>query len=166
MKAQAQEIEVAFGKSSLGWVLVAQTPKGICSIMLSDDRQELRDDLQKRFPDSRLVDGKLENLVARVVGLVEKPSQAFEAPLDLRGTEFQRRVWRTLREIPIGSTTTYTELARRLGMPNGARAVARACATNAVAVIVPCHRVVRGDGSLAGYRWGIERKRSLLERER
>jgi AraC family transcriptional regulator of adaptative response/methylated-DNA-[protein]-cysteine methyltransferase len=166
MKNQPDEIQVAFGKSSLGWVLVAQSSKGICGVMLSDDRQEMKDDLQRRFPNSNLVDAKLDPLVAEVVGHVERPSQAFEAPLDLRGTEFQRRVWQALCKIPVGSTTTYTDLARRLGMPNGARAVARACATNAVAVIVPCHRVVRGDGSLAGYRWGIERKRRLLERER
>lgn len=160
-------IRFAVGQCSLGAVLVAATDKGICAITLGDDPAALLRDLQDRFPKAELIggDAKFERLVAQVVGLVENPDANPGLPLDIRGTAFQRRVWQALRKIPAGKTATYSEIARRIGAPTSARAVARACATNAIAVAIPCHRVVRTDGSLSGYRWGIERKRVLLERE-
>lgn len=162
------EIRFALGQCSLGAVLVAATAKGVCAIQLGDDPQQLLDTLQARFPKARLVGGDraFEALVARVVAMVEEPRRpAPELPLDLRGTAFQRRVWQALRGIPPGATATYAEIAARIGAPGAARAVARACATNEVAVAIPCHRVVRTGGGLSGYRWGVERKRALLARE-
>ena len=163
-----QDIRFAVGECSLGSILVAATARGICSIALGDDPETLCHDLERRFPRARLVgsDPEFEALVARVVGLVENPSQVSTLPLDVQGTAFQERVWRALSKISPGTTTTYGELARRLGTPRATRAVARACAQNPVAVAIPCHRVVRTNGELAGYRWGIERKRELLRRER
>jgi AraC family transcriptional regulator of adaptative response/methylated-DNA-[protein]-cysteine methyltransferase len=124
-------------------------------------------ELQDRFPRARLLGGdrRFQRLVARVVGLVEAPAVGLDLPLDLRGTAFQQRVWRALRRIPAGETATYREVARRIGAPSAVRAVARACASNALAVAIPCHRVVRSDGASSGYRWGIARKRALLARE-
>jgi len=161
-------IRFAVGECSLGSVLVAATEKGVCSILLGDDAASLVRDLQDRFPTATLVGGdqRFERLVAGVIGLIEAPGRGHDLPLDVRGTAFQQRVWQALVRIPAGSTATYTEIARRLGAPRAARAVARACASNPVAVAIPCHRVVRTDGSLSGYRWGIARKRALLERER
>jgi AraC family transcriptional regulator of adaptative response/methylated-DNA-[protein]-cysteine methyltransferase len=136
-------------------------------VLLGDDPDELIRDLEQRFPKARLVGGDkaFEKLVARVVGLVERPGLRLDLPLDVRGTAFQQRVWQALAAVPAGSTTTYTELARAVGAPKAVRAVAHACAENPVAVAIPCHRVVRKGGALAGYRWGIERKRELLARE-
>jgi AraC family transcriptional regulator, regulatory protein of adaptative response / methylated-DNA-[protein]-cysteine methyltransferase len=163
------EIRFALGECSLGSVLVAATARGVCAIQFGDDPQALLDGLQDRFPKARLVGGdpEFEALVARVVGLVERPDEPGgpALPLDLRGTAFQQRVWQALREIPVGETATYAEVAERIGRSGAARAVARACADNPVAVAVPCHRVVRTGGALAGYRWGVARKRALLERE-
>jgi AraC family transcriptional regulator of adaptative response/methylated-DNA-[protein]-cysteine methyltransferase len=161
------QIRFAVGTCSLGSILVAATPKGVCSILLGDDPRALARDLQRRFPRARLTGGNaaFAKLVARVVAFVEAPALGLDLPLDVRGTAFQRRVWQALRRIPAGSTATYTDIARRLGLPRAVRAVAHACASNAVAVAIPCHRVVRRDGALAGYRWGLERKRALLERE-
>jgi AraC family transcriptional regulator, regulatory protein of adaptative response / methylated-DNA-[protein]-cysteine methyltransferase len=161
------EIRFAVGQCSLGAILVAATDKGICAIMLGDDGEPLVRALQDRFPRANLVGGDkdFEKWVARVVGLVEAPRIGLDLPLDLRGTLFQQRVWRALREIPQGKTATYSEIAARIGAPRAVRAVGAACGANPVAVAIPCHRVVRTDGSLAGYRWGIERKRALLERE-
>ena len=160
-------IRFAVGECSLGAILVAATEKGVCAIHLGDDPEELVRQLQDRFPKAELVggDGEFEWLVARVVGFVETPATGLDLPLDLRGTAFQERVWRALREIPAGKTTTYAKLAERLGMPRAVRAVAGACAANGLAVAIPCHRVVRTDGALSGYRWGVERKRALLLRE-
>ncbi|HEY5085912.1 MAG TPA: methylated-DNA--[protein]-cysteine S-methyltransferase [Gemmatimonadaceae bacterium] len=157
----------AVSDSSLGLVLVAQSAKGISAVLLGDDRDTLRDDLQHRYPFATLTDGDttLDALCADVVNLVESPLRGLNATLDMRGSEFQREVWRALRSVPAGSTTTYTEVARRIGSPKSVRAVARACAANPLAVVVPCHRVLRRDGQLSGYRWGIERKRELLARE-
>jgi len=123
--------------------------------------------LQQRFPDAAMIEGdhQATRLLRKVVALVESPKTAIELPLDLRGTEFQQQVWRALREIPAGSTTTYADIARRIGAPGAARAVAQACAANRLAIVIPCHRVVRGDGALSGYRWGVERKQMLLQRE-
>lgn len=162
-----ETIRFAVGGCSLGAILVASTAKGICAILIGDDPELLVRDLQDRFPRAELLggDAAFERTVALVVGFVEAPRIGLDLPLDVRGTVFQQRVWQALREIPAGQTVSYAELARRLGMPQGARAVASACAANALAVAVPCHRVVRNDGALSGYRWGVERKQALLERE-
>jgi AraC family transcriptional regulator of adaptative response/methylated-DNA-[protein]-cysteine methyltransferase len=160
-------IRFAVGECSLGSILVATTQKGVCAILLGDDPDALMRDLQDRFPKARLIGGDkgFEQLVARVVGFVEAPALGLDLPFDVRGTAFQQRVWQALREIPAGATATYTEIAERLGAPKAVRAVAQACAANAIAVAIPCHRVVRNDGALAGYRWGVKRKRALLDRE-
>jgi AraC family transcriptional regulator of adaptative response/methylated-DNA-[protein]-cysteine methyltransferase len=162
-----ERIHCAVGASSLGAVLVAATQKGICAITLGDDPSNLMRDLQARFPRASVIEGDAEfqKLVARVIALVEAPAHAVSLPLDVRGTAFQQRVWEVLRQIPAGTTASYTEVARRIGSPRAVRGVAAACAANPAAVAIPCHRVVRRDGSLAGYRWGLERKRALLERE-
>jgi AraC family transcriptional regulator, regulatory protein of adaptative response / methylated-DNA-[protein]-cysteine methyltransferase len=162
------EIRFALGECSLGTILVARTEKGVCAILIGDEAEPLLRELQDRFPRARLVGGDtgFEEMVAKVVGLVEAPALGLDLPLDVRGTAFQQRVWDALREIPSGQTTTYTEIARRIGAPKSVRAVAGACAANAVAVAIPCHRVVRTDGALSGYRWGVERKRALLDREK
>jgi AraC family transcriptional regulator, regulatory protein of adaptative response / methylated-DNA-[protein]-cysteine methyltransferase len=160
-------IRFAVGECSLGSILVAATDRGVCSILLGDDPDALTRDLQDRFPNARLVGGdrEFERVVAKVVGFVEAPALGLDLPLDVRGTAFQQRVWQALRAIPAGRTSTYTKIAARIGAPKAVRAVASACAANAIAVAIPCHRVVRRDGGLSGYRWGVERKRRLLERE-
>ena len=161
------EIRFATGQCSLGALLVASSERGVCAILLGDDADALPRDLAARFPRAKLLraDARLERCLAQVVALVETPSLGLDLPLDVRGTAFQQRVWQALRAIPAGSTVSYTELAARIGAPRAVRAVAHACASNAVAVAIPCHRVVRSDGDLAGYRWGLERKRALLEKE-
>jgi AraC family transcriptional regulator of adaptative response/methylated-DNA-[protein]-cysteine methyltransferase len=161
------EIRFAIGECSLGSILVARSERGVCAILLGDDPDALARDLQDRFPQARLIggDADFEALVAKVVGFVEAPRLGLDLPLDVRGTAFQQRVWQALRDIPAGETATYTEIARRLGAPKSVRAVAGACAANTIAVAIPCHRVVRTDGGLSGYRWGVERKRSLLRKE-
>ncbi len=160
-------IRFAVGECSLGAILVAATDKGVCAILLGDDADILVRDLQDRFPRADLIggDGEFEQMVAQVVGFVEAPALGLDLPLDVRGTVFQQRVWQALREIPAGSTASYTEIAARIGSPKAVRAVAQACAANAIAIAIPCHRVVRSDGALSGYRWGVERKRALLQRE-
>ncbi len=160
-------VRFAVGECSLGAILVAATEKGVCAIMLGDEPDRLARALQDRFPTASLIGGdeEFERLVATAVGLVESPALGLDLPLDLRGTAFQERVWRALRDIPAGATATYTDLAQRIGKPKAARAVAQACAANKIAVAIPCHRVVRRDGGLGGYRWGVERKRALLQRE-
>jgi AraC family transcriptional regulator, regulatory protein of adaptative response / methylated-DNA-[protein]-cysteine methyltransferase len=160
-------IRFAVGECSLGSILVAATDKGICAILLGDDAAGLLRDLEDRFPKAQLIGGEpgFERLVAQVAGLVEAPARNLDLPLDLRGTAFQHRVWQALRKIRPGSTVSYSDIARRLGLPGSARAVAGAVAANPLAVAIPCHRVVRRDGSLSGYRWGVTRKRALLERE-
>jgi len=160
-------IRFAVGESSLGAILVAATETGICAISLGDDPQVLVQELQDRFPDAHLIggDAAFEDHVAKVVGFVEAPGTGLGLPLDIRGTAFEQRVWQALREIPPGTTASYGEIAERIGAPKSARAVARACAANVLAVAIPCHRVVRSDGALSGYRWGVARKRALLARE-
>ena len=162
-----ETIRFATGACSLGSILVAATDKGVAAITFGDDPQVLVEDLQDRFRGADLVGGdtEFENLVARVVGFVESPRMGLDLPLDIRGTAFQERVWRALREIPAGQTQSYADIARRIGSPKAVRAVAGACAANALAVAIPCHRVVRTGGDLSGYRWGIERKQALLDRE-
>jgi AraC family transcriptional regulator, regulatory protein of adaptative response / methylated-DNA-[protein]-cysteine methyltransferase len=160
-------IRFAIGECALGSILVARSERGVCAILLGDDPDALARDLQDRFPRATLVGGdpEFERLVSQVVGFVEAPGIGLDLPLDVRGTAFQQRVWQALREIPAGSTASYTEVARRIGSPKSVRAVAQACAANPLAVAIPCHRVVRTDGGLSGYRWGVERKRALLQRE-
>jgi AraC family transcriptional regulator, regulatory protein of adaptative response / methylated-DNA-[protein]-cysteine methyltransferase len=162
-----EEIKFAVGQTSLGAILVASSKKGIAAILLGDDPDELVRDLQNRFPKACLIgaDREYEDLVAQIVGFVETPRIGVDLPLDIRGTAFQRRVWQALREIPTGETVSYTEIARRIGLPKAVRAVASACAANKLAVAIPCHRVIRKDGSLSGYAWGVDRRRILLDRE-
>ena len=164
---RAETIRFALGECSLGSILVAATAKGVCAILLGDDPESLLRDCESRFANARLVGGDedFEKLVARAIALVEAPALGHGLPLDVRGTAFQQRVWQALRDIPAGSTVSYAEVADRIGAPGAARAVARACAANPAAVAIPCHRVVRRDGGLSGYRWGVERKAALLERE-
>jgi AraC family transcriptional regulator of adaptative response/methylated-DNA-[protein]-cysteine methyltransferase len=161
------DIRFAVGECSLGSIVVARSELGVCAISLGDDPDALVRDLQDRFPRARLIggDAEFERTVAQVVGFVEAPAVGLNLPLDVQGTAFQQRVWQALQEIPAGSTATYTEIAGRIGAPKSVRAVAQACAANPVAVAIPCHRVIRNDGGLSGYRWGVERKRALLRRE-
>jgi AraC family transcriptional regulator, regulatory protein of adaptative response / methylated-DNA-[protein]-cysteine methyltransferase len=162
-----EEIRFAVGQCSLGAILVASSQRGVASILQGDDPDQLVRNLQDSFPKARLIggDGEYEALVARVVGFVEAPHLGLDLPLDVRGTAFQQRVWRALQDIPIGQTVSYAEIARRIGAPRAIRAVAGACAANRLAVAIPCHRVVRHDGALSGYAWGVRRKRALLDLE-
>ena len=162
-----EEIRFAVGQTSLGAILVASSKKGVASILLGNDPDALLHELQDRFPKAKLIgaDKDYEALVARVVGLIELPQMGLSLPLDVRGTAFQRRVWQALREIPLGQTASYMEIAQRIGSPTAVRAVAGACGANNLAVAIPCHRVVRSDGALSGYAWGVERKKALLDRE-
>ncbi|GAA0270790.1 Bifunctional transcriptional activator/DNA repair enzyme Ada [Methylorubrum aminovorans] len=162
-----ERIAFAVGPCALGQVLVAATGRGICAILLGDDEEALRRDLQARFPRAQIAEGAADfaATVGAVVRLVEMPGTAFDLPLDIGGTAFQQRVWQALRRIPAGTTATYAEIARAIGAPAAVRAVAMACGANALAVAIPCHRVVRSDGALSGYRWGTARKAALLARE-
>ncbi len=162
-----KEIKFAVGQTSLGAILVASSKKGVASILLGDDADELVRNLQDRFPKANLIgaDRDYEALVAHVVGFVESPDIGLGLPLDVCGTAFQQRVWHALQKIPVGKTVSYAEIARRIGSPKAVRAIASACAANNLAVAIPCHRVIRNDGSLSGYAWGVERKRALLDRE-
>ncbi len=162
-----EEIRFAIGDCSLGAILVAATAKGLCAILLGDDADALARDLQDRFPRAALRgdDEGFARTIALVVGFIEAPRVGLELPLDIRGTAFQQRVWQALRTIPPGATASYADIATRIGLPKAVRAVAQACGANALAVAIPCHRVVRSDGALSGYRWGVQRKRALLERE-
>jgi len=161
------EIRFAIGECSLGSILVAASERGVCAILIGDDPDALARDLQDRFPRAHLIggDAKFEQLVAKVVGFVEAPALGLDLPLDVRGTAFQQRVWQALREIPAGRTVSYSQIANRIGAPKAVRAVGAAVGANPLAVAIPCHRVIRRDGSLCGYRWGVERKRALIERE-
>lgn len=169
-KAGAAGVPIRYGlaRTSLGWLLAAATDRGICTIVLGDSPGPLIRHLGERFPRAPLREGDREFAawVARVVAFIDSPRRSLDLPLDIRGTPFQRRVWEALRAIPPGETASYAEVARRIGRPGAARAVARACASNALAVAIPCHRVVRKDGEPGGYRWGAGRKRALLEREK
>jgi AraC family transcriptional regulator of adaptative response/methylated-DNA-[protein]-cysteine methyltransferase len=160
-------IRYTLGETALGLALVAASELGVCAIFLGDDAEALVLELNRRFPESEpSEDGSLGETLAQVASFIEDPSREFPLPLDLQGSTFQTAVWEALRQIPSGSTVSYTELAHRIGRPQSVRAVAGACAANTLAVVVPCHRVLRSDGSLSGYRWGVERKRELLRRER
>lgn len=161
---------IAYGVSgcSLGTVLVALSAKGVCAILLGDDAGDLTQAVRALFPQATLQEGDatFHATMSLVVSLVDRPDTPCDLPLDIRGTAFQRRVWEALRAIPAGRTVSYAELAAAIGAPSSVRAVAGACAANKLAVAIPCHRVVRGDGSLSGYRWGVDRKRALLDKER
>ena len=163
----ADTIHFAIGSCSMGSLLVAQSPKGICAILLGDTAQALTQDLQARFKGAQLINGDddINKSLDKVIFCVDNPHTAPLLPLDIRGTEFQQQVWAALRQIAIGTTASYSEIAKILGKPKAFRAVAQACAANALAVVIPCHRVVRSDGGLGGYRWGIERKKCLLQKE-
>jgi len=163
----AATIGFAIAPCSLGFVIIAVSEQLIRSIMVGDDPETLVGDLQKEFPNNALTAAEHCDpaLVSRVVGLIEDPARAVDLPLDIRGTDFQLRVWEALQKVPAGTTVSYTFLAEQIGAPKAVRAVARACAANSLAVAIPCHRAVRSNGELAGYRWGIERKRTLLNRE-
>lgn len=161
------QIRFALGQCSLGAILAASSTRGVCAIALGDDPEALVRELQDRFPKAELIgnDTEYEMLVAQVIGFIEQPAIGLDLPLDIRGTAFQQRVWQALRDIPAGTTVNYSELAQRIGAPKAARAVASACAANTLAVAIPCHRVIRTDGALSGYRWGVVRKQALLTRE-
>ena len=160
-------IRFGIGACSLGAILVAATDRGICAILLGEAPAPLLEDLQDRFPGAEIVGGdpEFEGWMSKVIGVVEAPGRGLDLPLDIRGTAFQQRVWEALRRIPVGSTASYAEIARAIGLPTASRAVAQACGSNPIAVAIPCHRVVRADGALSGYRWGVARKRDLLQRE-
>ncbi|OZG75529.1 bifunctional transcriptional regulator/O6-methylguanine-DNA methyltransferase [Hahella sp. CCB-MM4] len=160
-------IHFAVGECSLGSILVAQSGQGVCAILIGDDPDRLTRELQDQFPKANLVGGDeaFEGIIAKVVGFIEAPGIGLNLPLDIRGTAFQKRVWQALQSIPVGETASYAEIANRIGSPKSARAVAKACAANTLAVAIPCHRVVRNDGALSGYRWGVERKQALLDKE-
>lgn len=162
-----EQLRVAVAQTPLGALLVASSARGIAAMALGDDPEALLRDLQDRFPRAELLagDADYEALVAQVVGWMARPGADLGLPLDIRGTAFQQRVWQALRDIPSGHTVSYRELAARIGAPRAVRAVASACAANPLAVVIPCHRVVRSNGELAGYAWGIERKRALLAQE-
>ena len=155
-------------KTVLGWALVASTARGVCMTALGDEKAPLEAELRRRFPAALIwpADDQLRRWAERIVGFITDPAEQPDLPLDIRGTAFQARVWRALQKVPPGKTATYTEIAAALGQPKAVRAVAAACAANKLALLVPCHRIVRRDGDLAGYRWGVERKRALLAAER
>ncbi len=161
------EVHFAAGEGPLGSVLVARTEEGVCAILLGDHPRELALELRARMPEARLTgaDALCDDYISRVIEFIEAPRNGLDLPLDVQGTPFQKRLWKTLQSIPAGVTVTYSELARRLDAPDSARAVARACATNSLALAIPCHRVVGKNGSLTGYRWGVDRKRALLAKE-
>lgn len=161
------QLKFAVGTCSLGSILVAASTKGIAAILLGDDPQALVRDLEDRFPKAELIGGDptFDDVVAKVISMIEAPGTSFDLPLDVRGTAFQHRVWQALRDIPAGTTASYAEIAERIGLPRAVRAVAAACAANRIAIAIPCHRVVRSDGGLSGYRWGVERKRKLIAKE-
>ncbi|MDL2398206.1 methylated-DNA--[protein]-cysteine S-methyltransferase [Rhizobium mayense] len=164
----SNDIAYSIGNSALGTILVARSAVGVCAILIGSDDGALTNDLAALFPTSRLIpnEPRLRDDVDKVARFIERPEAGLDLPLDMRrGTPFQRRVWDALRAIPCGAMITYAALARRIGEPNAARAVAGACAANAIALGIPCHRVVRSNGTLSGYRWGIERKRALIEKE-
>jgi AraC family transcriptional regulator of adaptative response/methylated-DNA-[protein]-cysteine methyltransferase len=161
-------IRFAIGECSLGSILVASSQKGVCAILMGNDPNALAQDLQNQFPKADLIggDAEYEKLVAKVVGFIEAPQLGLNLPLDIRGTAFQQRVWKELQRIPVGETASYMEIANLIGYPRSARAVAQACGANSLAVAIPCHRVLRSGGGISGYRWGVDRKQALLQRER
>lgn len=167
MKRMTAEMSFGFSNCALGTMLVAATGQGVAAILLGDERDELRCQLQSRFPGVKLVEdaAALAPAMTKIADFIAAPASGLDLPLDPQGSAFQLLVWQRLREIPAGTSVSYAEIAHRLGRPRAVRAVARACAANALAIAIPCHRVVRSDGSLAGYRWGVARKAALLALE-
>lgn len=167
-RGEVEEIRFALGQSSYGAVLVALSAKGVAAILLGDDVEALKGALRARFGAARIINGDAADmeLAARIVAFIEAPAQGLDLKLDIRGTEFQQRVWQALREIPPGQTRSYSDIASKIGASQSVRAVAGACAQNVLAVAIPCHRVLRRNGDLSGYRWGVSRKRALLDSER
>ncbi|NIJ33784.1 methylated-DNA--[protein]-cysteine S-methyltransferase [Sphingomonas oligoaromativorans] len=165
--AATATLSYAVEETAIGQILVARSAQGVCAILIGTDRDELEVDLAARFPGANLTpdESLVHDDLAKVTHFVDKPADGLDLWLDMRGTDFQRRVWEALRAIPVGTTTTYTEIANWIGLPHAARAVASACAANPLALAIPCHRVVRSDGGLADYRWGVERKRALIAKE-
>jgi AraC family transcriptional regulator of adaptative response/methylated-DNA-[protein]-cysteine methyltransferase len=163
---QSSTIRFATGKCSLGFILAARSEKGLCAILLGDDREALECELRARFSKAALIPDADLKVLAKAIAFAEAPASGLDLMLDMRGTAFQQKVWRALQEIPAGATESYSSIARRIGAPKAARAVAQACAANSIAIAIPCHRAVRNDGALSGYRCGIARKRALLEKER
>lgn len=166
-KQPVMTIFFALDKCLLGIILIAQSKKGICAILLGDEPQPLQADLERRFPTAELIpgDSTFQKTVTQIIRAIEQPTLKLDLPLDIRGTAFQQQVWQALQQIPVGETRSYTEIAEAIGSPKAVRAVAGACAANAIAGLIPCHRVVRSDGNLSGYRWGVERKQKLLQWE-
>lgn len=162
-----EQLEYVFAPSSIGTLLVAQSTKGLCAILIGSRQTVLTAELRSRFPGARIRkgDGKLKRNATKISKLIDRPKNTADLPLDIRGTDFQKRVWNALRKIPAGQTASYSEIAKKINAPKAVRAVAGACAANALSIIIPCHRVVRNDGALSGYYWGVERKRKLLEIE-
>ncbi len=160
-------IHYRVGQCSYGFLLAAFSPLGLCAVLLGDDPDVLVRDLRDRFQGAEIFEGDMDfhQQAQMVIDRVEEPTKRYDLPLDCRGTDFQKQVWQALQGIPLGKTATYAEIAQRIGNPQAVRAVAQACSANSIAVIIPCHRVVRTDGSLSGYRWGVERKAELLKRE-
>jgi O-6-methylguanine DNA methyltransferase len=167
LKASAEEIKFATGKSELGAILVARSAAGVCAILIGDGVEVLKRDLVEEFMDAMLVhdDRALRTDLEKILTFIKTPAKGLDLPLDIRGTPFQRRVWAALLSVRVGYKITYAALASRIGEPRAIRAVANACASNAIALAIPCHRVIRSDGALAGYRWGVERKRSMVKKE-
>jgi AraC family transcriptional regulator, regulatory protein of adaptative response / methylated-DNA-[protein]-cysteine methyltransferase len=164
-----EKIHFAIGDSSLGLIVVGKSHKGLCSLSLGDDSYKLTRDLQERFPRAELIQRKsyIEKWLSTLIKFIDEPSACLEdIPIDERGTHFQLLVWQTLREIPMGSTASYSDVAKKIGLPKSARAVAQACAANPLAIVTPCHRVIKNNGMLSGYRWGKDRKQHLLQREK
>ncbi len=161
-------IRHSISRCSLGSVLVATTDTGLCAVILGDDGETLIRELADRFPEAMIAgtDAQCDKAATGVASLLERPENGFDLPLHLQGTPFQKSVWQALRKIPTGKTATYLDIAKKIGKPKAVRAVAQACGANNIAIVIPCHRVIRTDGSLSGYRWGVERKQALLERER
>ena len=162
-----EAIRFSIADSSFGSVLVAESDKGVCAVLINRARQALGIELQKHFPRALLQKKKPASTswVAKVLSVIENPARTIDIPLDIRGTLFQQQVWKSLREIPAGSTASYADIARKLNKPKAMRAIAGACAANLIAILIPCHRVIRSDGSLSGYRWGAACKKKLLQRE-
>lgn len=168
--SEAPAVSYLLGESSLDMVLVAQTPRGVCAIFMGEDSDALERALQKLYPNARRADTRhaspnVKGVFAKIIAFIDAPAHELDIALDLHGTEFQQQVWQALRQVPLGQRATYAEIARAIGRPTASRAVAGACAANRVSLAVPCHRIVRSDGGLSGYRWGVARKRALLERE-
>lgn len=163
-----ESIEYCIVSSLLGLVLVARSKIGLCAVLIGDNKRELQSDLERRFSKLTVVENnskKIKGLAGKVLALLTVPHRKFDLPLDMRGTPFQQSVWTALRQVPSGRTMSYADIALKLKRPTAVRAVARACASNPVALVVPCHRIVKSDGGISGYRWGVERKKYLLQLE-